>query len=186
MPARYIATFPQRLRWHVSRFWTSTVLRRAFDAVGPGSVLVAPRILRGTERIRIGSRTVIYDQAWLQCEPGHPGVLRIGDDNYLGLRVHLHAVDDIHIGDRCIFADGVLVNSGRHGDRGRVEGDGAIRIGDEVFVGQNVTVLGGVRIGDGAVIGAGSVVTDDVPAGQTVGGVPARPLGDAEHPHTGP
>ena len=37
-------------------------------------------------------------------------------------------------------------------------------IGNDVWIGQNVTVLPGVRIGDGAIIGANSVVAKDVPA----------------------
>jgi UDP-2-acetamido-3-amino-2,3-dideoxy-glucuronate N-acetyltransferase len=41
-------------------------------------------------------------------------------------------------------------------------------------VGANATILGGVTIGEGAVIGAGSVVTKDVPAGETWYGNPAR------------
>jgi bifunctional UDP-N-acetylglucosamine pyrophosphorylase/glucosamine-1-phosphate N-acetyltransferase len=37
-------------------------------------------------------------------------------------------------------------------------------IGDDVFIGSDVSLVAPVRIGRGAIIGAGSVVTDDVPA----------------------
>ena len=49
-----------------------------------------------------------------------------------------------------------------------------VTIGRDVWVGGGAIILPGVSIGDGAVIGAGSVVTRDVPAGQTVVGNPAR------------
>lgn len=38
-----------------------------------------------------------------------------------------------------------------------------INIGNDVFIGMNVTVLDGVSIGDGAIIGAGAVVSKDIP-----------------------
>ena len=47
-------------------------------------------------------------------------------------------------------------------------------VGNDVWIGQNVTVLPGVHIGDGAIIGANSVVTKDVPPYCIVGGNPAR------------
>lgn len=47
-------------------------------------------------------------------------------------------------------------------------------IGNDVMIGAGARVLGGIQIGDGAVIGANAVVIDDVPAGTTVVGVPAR------------
>lgn len=50
----------------------------------------------------------------------------------------------------------------------------APRIGRGVFISSGVTILGDVSIGEDAKIGAGSVVTDDVPAGCTAVGVPAR------------
>jgi acetyltransferase-like isoleucine patch superfamily enzyme len=48
-----------------------------------------------------------------------------------------------------------------------------IKMGSDIWIGINVTVLGGVTIGDGAVIAAGAVVTKDVPPYAIVAGVPA-------------
>ena len=47
-------------------------------------------------------------------------------------------------------------------------------IGNNVWVGANVTILPGVTIGDYSVVAAGSVVTKDVPPGVLVAGVPAE------------
>ena len=47
-------------------------------------------------------------------------------------------------------------------------------IGNDVFIGANVTVLDGVRIGNGAVIGAGAVVNTDIPPYAIAVGVPAK------------
>ncbi|SFC96270.1 Acetyltransferase (isoleucine patch superfamily) [Bacillus sp. 491mf] len=51
---------------------------------------------------------------------------------------------------------------------------GEIRIGDEVMIGANSTILPGVVIGDGAIVSAGTLVHRDVPSGAFVGGNPMR------------
>ena len=51
-----------------------------------------------------------------------------------------------------------------------------VRIGDDAWLGANVTVLPGVTIGNGAVVAAGAVVSRDVEENTVVGGVPARLL----------
>ena len=49
-----------------------------------------------------------------------------------------------------------------------------ITIGNNVWIGANVSVLPGVSIGDDAVIGAGSVVTKNIPSGVLAAGNPCR------------
>ena len=50
------------------------------------------------------------------------------------------------------------------------------RIGNDVWIGANATILDGINVGDGAVIGANSVVTKDVEPYSIVGGVPAKKI----------
>jgi UDP-perosamine 4-acetyltransferase len=69
----------------------------------------------------------------------------------------------------------VSVADGAHVSPGAVLAGGAV-LGTGAWLGANATVLPGVRVGDGAVVGAGAVVAEDVPAGVTVAGVPARRL----------
>ena len=49
-------------------------------------------------------------------------------------------------------------------------------IGNDVWIGQNATIMPGVKIGDGAIIGLGSVVASDVEPYTIVAGNPARPI----------
>lgn len=56
----------------------------------------------------------------------------------------------------------------------KVEESKQTKIGNDVFIGANVTVLDGVTIGDGAVVGAGAIVVDDIPPYAIAVGVPAK------------
>ena len=51
---------------------------------------------------------------------------------------------------------------------------GDTKIGNDVWIGQNVTVMPGVHIGDGAIIAANSVVVKDVPPYRIAGGNPCK------------
>ena len=57
---------------------------------------------------------------------------------------------------------------------------GAVKIGNNVFIGYGAIILPGVNIGNDVVIGAGSVVSKDVPSGSIVAGVPAKVIKTTE------
>ena len=72
---------------------------------------------------------------------------------------------DVIVGDFTHLAPGVIVGGGS-------------RIGADAFIGLGARIRDHVTIGDRAIVAMGAVVTADVPAGTTVAGVPARPMGD--------
>jgi len=55
-----------------------------------------------------------------------------------------------------------------------IEGVGPVTILDNVFIGFGAIIMPGVTIGPNAIVAAGAVVTQDVPEGSVVAGVPAR------------
>lgn len=60
------------------------------------------------------------------------------------------------------------------GGSGKMHGDRHPKIGEGVLIGAGATLLGNVTVGDGVHIGACSLVLEDIPAGATVVGVPAK------------
>jgi len=79
-----------------------------------------------------------------------------------------------YIGDSDVGAD---VNVGAGSITANYDGVTKHRtvIGDGVYLGSDTIMVAPVTLGAGARTGAGAVVVDDVPAGTTVIGVPARP-----------
>ena len=57
-----------------------------------------------------------------------------------------------------------------------------VRIGSNVWIGRNVTVLPGSRIGDHTVVGVGSVVSGELPPRVLAVGNPARPVKELNSP----
>ena len=55
-----------------------------------------------------------------------------------------------------------------------------VKIGKNVWIGSDCTILPGVEIGDGAIIGAGSVVTKSIPTNAVAVGNPARVIKEIE------
>jgi serine O-acetyltransferase len=88
-----------------------------------------------------------------------------------GLRIHhfggIFVAGGVRIGSDCTLRQGVTIGE-------RVEDGPVPTLGDGVELGAYAQILGGVTIGDGARVGAMSVVLQDVPAGATAVGNPAR------------
>ncbi len=55
-----------------------------------------------------------------------------------------------------------------------VPSSGKVKIGNNIFIGFNATILSNVEIGDNCIIASGCVVTKSIPKNSVVAGVPAR------------
>lgn len=146
--------------------------RRVRFEVLPGAQLVIG------SGCRIGDRTRIVVQQ---------GRVEIGAGARLGERCTIVAHAGVSIGAGARLEDGaVLVDFDHVVDdvelpiRAQPLIASPIAIGEHARIGLGSGVLRGVTVGAGATVGPHSVVTRDVPAGTTVGGVPARTLADPE------
>ncbi|MFH0939983.1 MAG: acyltransferase [Planctomycetota bacterium] len=134
----------------------------------------------------------------------------IGDDTRIGtfveiqkgavigrrckIQSHTFICEGVTIEDECFIGHGVIFINDRY--PAAVNSDGSLivagqwqcvttRVCRRAAVGSNVTILCGVTIGEGALVGAGAVVTQDVPAGAVVAGVPAKVLKTVNVRHRG-
>lgn len=106
--------------------------------------------------------------------------------DYIGHNATVVARGSVVVGRGSKLAENVVVRDGNHDHTVPLNKmkftQAPVVIGADVWLGANSVVLAGVTVGDGATVAAGAVVTRDVGAGATVGGVPARPIVDSPGP----
>lgn len=155
----------------------------------PGAMLIRrPFYLRGSRRSLIfgkgfttgrGCRFEIYGK----------GKIEFGEQCHIGDYVHLSCSNSIIIGNDCLFASKIFITDTSHGCYSGASSSRPItppndrpldysstKIGDNVWLGDNVVVLQGTTIGNGCVIGANSTVTKDIPDNCIAVGSPAVPI----------
>ncbi|WP_067713144.1 NeuD/PglB/VioB family sugar acetyltransferase [Dietzia sp. 111N12-1] len=116
--------------------------------------LVDPMASVGID-VRMGLGSVVFAQATVTTN--------------VTLGLHTHIGRGAAIGHDCVLGDFVTVMP-------LASVSGNVTIGDRATIGAGAVIRQGQTIGADAFIGAGAVVVDDVPAGATVVGNPARPI----------
>ena len=113
--------------------------------------------LRGSGEIRIGDNVMINNNVALTADGA---AIEIGSNTVTGINLSImtsdgHSLDPEHRHDvKCTCLP--------------------VIIGENVFLGDNVTILKGVRIGKNAVIGANSLVIKDIPENTIASGNPCN------------
>lgn len=103
--------------------------------------------------------------------------ITIGKNVFINSGCRFQDQGGIVIGDGSLIGHNVVIATVNHAlepHMNRKNHYAPVHIGNNVWIGSNVTVLPGVSIDDWAVIAAGAVVTKDVEAYTVVGGVPAK------------
>lgn len=100
----------------------------------------------------------------------HPGA-------QIGRRVFMDHGMGIVIGETAVLGDDVMLYQGvTLGGTGKQKGKRHPTLEEGVVVGCGASVLGPITVGQGAKVGSGAVVTKSVMPGDTVIGIPARPV----------
>ena len=117
--------------------------------------------------IQIGDRSVIFDPHDVFIDPSRPYLIEIGNDVQITRGVTILTHD---------YSWSVLKHV-----HGEVLGSaGKVRIGNNVFIGMQTTILKGVTIGDNVIIGANSLVSHDIPSNCVAAGNPAKFIMDLD------
>lgn len=170
------------IRNHVRAF----LAKRILGFLGRGV-----HIDKGVEFMRFPKNIFIKDEVVVKegvkiCSCNKEATITVGERTTLGYHTFIFASEKIEIGNDCLIAPFVYVVDSNHSISKKSyinqqpNETAAIKIGNDVWIASNVTILKGVTIGDGAVVAANSVVNKSIPNQEIWGGSPAKKIGDRE------
>lgn len=170
----------------------SAYVKRIIGEVGIGTTFNYPIKIEGggQKNICIGKRCQFGAHSVLGCwrqyrNSNYNPTISIGNDCNIGEYTQISALKSIEIGCGLLTGRFVYIGDNSHGSLSwedsilppanrNLISKGGIKIGDNVWIGDKVTVLGGVSIGNNVIIGANSVVTHDIQSNCIACGIPAK------------
>lgn len=105
--------------------------------------------------------------------------IELGNNFFANYNCTILDAAKVSFGDSVFIAPNCVITTSGHAFDREQRANGLeialpITIGNDVWIGANVSILPGVTIGNNVIIGAGSVVNKDIPDGVIVAGVPCK------------
>lgn len=176
------------------------IMRRIFNSAiarklnGAENISIKPNaVLSGLSHISIGNNFIAGDFFKLEAVTAFRGRqfsprIVIKDNVSINDFVHIGATNYIEIGNNVLMASKIFISDHNHGvyrGAGQVRpdvppaereltSDQQVIIGDNVWLGEFVSILPGSIIGAGAIIGSNSVVSGTIPPETIAVGAPAK------------
>jgi acetyltransferase-like isoleucine patch superfamily enzyme len=130
-----------------------------FFSIGEETIILSGFKVRNPEKIKIGKRGYININCFMQGSGG----VEIGDDVIIGPNVSFYSENHNFLDKKKLIKDQGFTRK-------------KIIVGNDVWLGANVTILPGISLGDGCVVGAGAIVTKSFPSYSVIAGVPAKKI----------
>ncbi len=135
-------------------------------------------IVRGPGEVVLGDNVLVNGVAtpWTYTREAR---IVVGDNVILG-PARFGCVREIVIGRDCLLGKAVIMDTDFHSARADRRSEAApvrvlpVRIGNNVWIGENAGILPGTTIGDNSVVGYGAVCMRDFPANVIILGNPAK------------
>lgn len=145
-----------------------------------------PYLINHPDVVEIGSNSIIHKNVIInpivnyRKQKFSPSIT-IGKNCYIGLYSQIHAMGHLIISDNCVISDYLYMNDALHSieilEKSILENEiyskGNICIGNNCFIGYDVTVLSGVNIGHHCVVASKSLVNKSFPPYSMIAGNPA-------------
>ena len=149
--------------------------------ISDGCILDA-RNEESTTVIQLEDNVILSNNVMISCKGG---TVKIGSNTGLGAQIviqsvfnsHVEIGNDVFIGPMCYITGGGNYNTDRLDIpiwRQGLKQMGPTILGNDIWLGANVTILGDVQVGNGSIIAAGAVVSKSLPEKSVSRGVPAK------------
>jgi len=153
----------------------------SFQITGKNNIAIGS--FSAGSRIRIDAMKIFGNQSF------HSNII-IVNNVVVNNDFHLACTGSIYIGNNVLMGSNVFITDHDHGIYSsenpasnsplispayrKLTSDGRVSIGDDVFIGEYVTILKNVTIGKGAILGSHALVTKDIPEYSLAVGNPAK------------